>query len=45
MGAPNGLAIADCRLPIYGMSIGDCRLTLAIADFIDDWRLTIGIDD
>jgi hypothetical protein len=30
-------------LPIHGLSIGDCRLTLATGDWIGDWRLAIGL--
>jgi hypothetical protein len=33
------LKIAGCRLPIHGLTIGDCRFTLPIQ--IADWRLPI----
>jgi hypothetical protein len=37
------LPIADCRLPIDGLSIVHCRLGLPIVDLIADWRLAISL--
>src|SRR5919198_496542 len=46
-GAALRLPTADCRLPIRGFSIGDCRFGLTTADWIGDcrldWRLPIGL--
>jgi hypothetical protein len=39
------LPIADCRLPIHGLSIADWRFTLPIVDLIGDWRFTLSIGD
>jgi hypothetical protein len=36
------LSIGDCRLPIHGLPIAGCRLTLPIADY-QECRLPIGL--
>src|SRR5258708_1920512 len=38
------LAIADCRLQIHGVTIGDCGFGLQTADsWNDDWRLRLRV--